>query len=296
MKRFDDVIEVGHLPTPKLIEELSVDLLRDRQLAEYKRLWPEFEDDTEYEPVRAQIGVTAFEENLIRTRINEAASASHLALATGADLDIKGEARLVKRKIISQGDPNAFPPIDPVYELDEEYMRRIQLAPESWSVAGPEGAYVFWGMLPETSYDILAQSPEPCDAVIAVLGREGNGAATATDIANVDAAIDQYSRVPFTDRITINSARIVERDWTGTLYVKRGADPQVVLTQAQKQAAAYVSYLKYIGRSAHAVGAYGALNVPGVERTDHNLSDGHIIEADQSLHFTNIDFQLEIVS
>lgn len=296
MKRFDDVIEVGHLPTPKLVEEISFDVLKERQIAEYKRLWPEWEDETEYEPVRAHLGVDAYSEELIRRRINEAASASHLALASGADLDIKGDARLVKRKLITPGDPNAFPPVPAVYELDDEYQRRIQLAPESWSVAGPEGAYVFWGMLPETSYDITAVTPSPADALITIMGRNGGGAATPEDIHNVDIAIDQYKRVPFTDRVTYRSVRVVERAWDATLHIKRGADPEEVLTEARKRAAAYTSYLKYIGRSATPVGAYGALAVPGVERAIHNLSEGHEVDVDQVLYFTDLNFNFEVVS
>lgn len=295
MKRFDDVIEVGHLPTPKLVEEISFDVLKDRQIAEYKRLWPEWEDETEYEPVRAHLGVDAYSEELIRRRINEAASASHLALSTGADLDIKGEARLVKRKLITPGNPNSFPPIEPVYELDDEYRRRIQLAVESWSVAGPEGAYVFWGMLPETSYDVVAESPSPADALITIMGRNGGGAVNQEEIDNVDEAIDQKTRVPFTDRVTYRSVREVEKTWDAVLHVKRGADPEVVLAEARKRAAAYVSYLKYIGRSATPVGAYGALAVPGVEKAIHNLSDGHIVDVDQVLYFRELNFSFEVV-
>lgn len=296
MKRFDDVIEVGHLPTPKLIEEISFDLLRDRQLAEYQRLWPDFSDQTEFEPVRAHLGVDAYSENLIRQRINEAANASHLALATGADLDIKGEARMVKRKILSAGDPNAYPPVPPEYEPDEEYMRRIQLAPESWSVAGPEGAYVFWAMVPETSFDVTAVSPEPCEALITVMGRTDGGTATQAELDAVDAALDERKIVPFTDRKTIRTVDVIERVWTGTLFVKPGADANVVLIAAQERAAAYVSSLRYIGRSARSVGAYGALAVPGVERAEHNLADGHTIQDNEVLHFTDVNFDVEVAA
>ena len=269
MRRFDDVIEAQELPPPQLVEEVAHTALFERQIAEYRRLWPEWDDDTEYDPTRAHLHVDAYVERLIRERINEAARATQLAYATGADLDIHGQRRLVDRKLLIPADPSANPPTPAVWEDDEAYRRRIQLAPESWSVAGPEGAYVFWAMTPETSADVTAVSPEPAEALITVMtyaGYRGEADAAAQDL--VSAALDQEARVPFTDRITVRSVTAVPWEFAATLYVKPGADGEVVRAEAARRAAAYADYVRYIGRQVEPVGLYGALAVPGVERVD----------------------------
>ncbi|MEL6503488.1 MAG: baseplate J/gp47 family protein [Pseudomonadota bacterium] len=297
MRRFDDVIEVGHLPQPKLIVETPVEQLVARQVAEYQRVWEEWEDDTQYEPVLAHLHVDADNENLIRRRINEAAAATQLATATGADLDIQGWARRVKRKVLVAADPAAIPPVEAVYEKDLDYRRRIQLAPESWSVAGPEGAYVFWSMVAETSADATAVSPEPADALLTImsfdLANRGQADAAALDFVNV--AVDQDKVVPFTDRVTIRSVEAVPFDFDATIFVKPGADGEVVRAEAAKRAAAYTDYVRYIGRQVEPVGLYGALNVSGVERVDlGELSDGLVIQPHQVAFCEQVSIALQV--
>lgn len=298
LRRFDDVIEVGHLPQPKLIVETPVELLVERQLAEYRRVWPDWQDDVEYEPARAHLHVDAWEENLIRRRINEAAAATQLATATGADLDIHGYARRVERKLLVAADPTATPAVLAVHESDDDYRRRIQLAPESFSVAGPEGAYVFWSMVAETSADVTAVSPEPADALITVMTFDGyRGEADATAIGNVNAALDDDRVVPFTDRIAIQSVTAVPFDFDATIFVKPGADGEVVRAEAAKRAAAYTDYVRYIGRQVEPVGLYGALAVPGVERVDlGTLAGGITIGAAEVAFCEELNITLQVIS
>jgi len=295
-RRFDDVIEVGHLAPPLLVEETGVDKLYARQLAEYRRVWPDWADDTEYEPTRAHLHVDAYVEELIRRRINEAARATQLALATGADLDIKGWARRVERKLIVPADPAATPPVLAVWEDDESYRRRIQLAPESWSVAGPEGAYVFWAMTPDPIADAVATSPGPAEALITVMSRDVDARSEA-DEATLDlvrAALDGRTRIPFTDRVTVRSVEAVPYAFTGTLYVKPGSDGEVVLAEAHRRAAAYTDYIRYIGRSIEPLGVYGAVSVAGVERFESQLTSGLAIAPHQVAHCEFVDLKLEI--
>ncbi|MBD8890897.1 baseplate assembly protein [Roseibium litorale] len=266
MSRFDDILQLPGLPAPKLIEDLSFETLLDRQMAEYKRLWPEFADETEFEPVRAHLGVDAYVENLLRQRINEAAAASRLATATGKDLDIIGASRRrnIPRLVLDPGDPDATPLIAPTYEDDEAYRARIQLGPESYSVAGPEGAYVFWAMSVAGVADATAVSPAPAEALVTVLAIEGDGAADEGLLVQVAEAVTDKTRRPIGDRVTIEAATILSHTLRVTLSIPAGPSPELVLVEAQARLAAYLAERRGIGRSLPVSGLHAALTVSGV--------------------------------
>ena len=63
-------------------------------------------------------------------------------------------------------------------ESDPDFRRRIQLAPEGFSVAGPEGAYIFHALSADPGVlDACATSPSPGEVVVTVLARAGDGTA-----------------------------------------------------------------------------------------------------------------------
>ncbi len=279
MSRFDNIIQVPGLAAPKLIEPLSYQTLLDRQLAAYAHLWPEFDDETEFEPVRAHLGVDAYVENALRQRINEAAQATRLATAEGADLDIIGMSRRrnVERLEIDPGDPAATPPVDPVYEEDEDYRKRIQLSPESYSVAGPEGAYVYWALSVAGVADATAISPEPCDALITILARAGDGSAGPDLISDVEAALNDKTRRPIGDRVTVVGAEILPRVLDVTLYVPPGTVDDAVVGPATEALQAYLDDVFMIGVSPDISSMHAALKVSGVSRV-RVLIDGALTE------------------
>ncbi|MEZ5853163.1 MAG: baseplate J/gp47 family protein [Hyphomicrobiaceae bacterium] len=84
--------------------------------------------DLESEPARKLIEAFAYRELGLRARINDAAKAVLLASSYGTNLDHLGALFATER----QDD-----------ESDARFRRRIQLAPEAFSVAGPAGAYQY---------------------------------------------------------------------------------------------------------------------------------------------------------
>lgn len=66
-----------------------------------------------------------------------------LPYALGADLDNLAAFFGVERQLVDPGNPRAWPPEPPVWEEDDRFRRRIQLALEGYSTAGPAGAYLF---------------------------------------------------------------------------------------------------------------------------------------------------------
>ncbi|WP_459782372.1 baseplate J/gp47 family protein, partial [Photobacterium sp. R1] len=139
---------------------------------------PTFTAMTESDPVYKVLEVAAYFRMLDRQRVNEAALAVLLAYALGNDLDNIGARYYVYRQEISPADDSTVPPTPAVMEPDDDYRRRIQLALEGMSVAGPANAYRFHALSahPLVS-DATAISKTPGSVLITVLSRAGNGSA-----------------------------------------------------------------------------------------------------------------------
>lgn len=72
--------------------------------------------------------------------MNDAARAIMPAYAVGVDLDNIAALFGIVRFVITPADPQTGAPA--VMESDADFRRRMVLAPEGFSVAGPEGAYI----------------------------------------------------------------------------------------------------------------------------------------------------------
>ncbi|SON55819.1 baseplate assembly protein [Hartmannibacter diazotrophicus] len=146
MTRFAD-IDLANLPAPEAVETLDADAIAAERIAELAtRLAaigvPFDTGGLDSEPLAVVEQAGAFAETLLRGRVNDAVRAVLLATATGTDLDQLGAFLGVARLVLTPVDDTATPPTEAVLESDTAFRRRIQLAPEALSVAGPEGAYL----------------------------------------------------------------------------------------------------------------------------------------------------------
>ncbi|TGS12130.1 baseplate J/gp47 family protein, partial [Mesorhizobium sp. M1C.F.Ca.ET.187.01.1.1] len=122
----------------------------------------------------------------LREQFNQRAKGLFLAYAQQADLDNLAAPFGVTRKQLTPPDPEAGTPA--VFETDTEFRRRIQLAPEGLSVAGPEGAYIFHTLSADNAVlDASATSPAPGEVVVTVLARDGDGTPSDELLATVNA-------------------------------------------------------------------------------------------------------------
>ncbi|GAE48803.1 phage-related baseplate assembly protein [Xanthomonas arboricola pv. pruni str. MAFF 311562] len=129
-------VDLSKLEAPALIEELDFETIFAEALAQFRRLMPEFSALTEADPVYKVLQLFAARELLIRQRANDKAQQTMLAFATGTNLDHLGALFGVARLVLDPGQPENG--IAPTRESDVDFRRRIQLAPEGFSVAGPE--------------------------------------------------------------------------------------------------------------------------------------------------------------
>ena len=290
-----DVVDIGNLPPPKLTEEIDYEALFARRLEDYSALDPEFEDNSDFEPVRAHIGVDAYSEMLVRQRINQAARATQLATAEDADLDVWGWSRRTPRLVVREADPTANPPIAPLMEEDVDYRRRIQLAPESWSVAGPKGAYEYWSRAVAGVRDVRALSPSPAVVHIHVAPVDLSGPATPELLAAVDAECSDEARRPVGDRVSVFASNVIAFERTAVLKILNG--PGAV----EVQAAALTSWEKMLSDRAH-IGTsipvsvqYAALSVPGVQWVDLQGAADVAVGATEIASCQSLTLTMEVV-
>lgn len=106
-------------------------------------------------------------------------------------------------------------------EDDDAYAERIRQAPEGYSTAGPEGAYVFWAKSANQSIiDVSVSSPSPCNIEIILL-MEGGEVPSQEVIDQVLTVCTDKKIRPLGDRVTVQGAEQVPYDinltyWIGT--------------------------------------------------------------------------------
>lgn len=150
-----------------------------------------------------------------------------------------------------------------------EYRLRIQQAFEGLSVAGSVGAYQYHGRSADGRVaDISVTSPSPACVTISVLSRENNGVASEDLLAVVRNALNGEDVRPVADRVTVQSAAIVEYQINATLYLYPGPESEPIRAAAVKKLEAYITAQHRLGRDIRLSAIYAALHVEGVQRVE----------------------------
>lgn len=265
-------IDLSQLPSPRVVEELDYEtILEERRgallalVGESQRQEVESTLARESEPLTKLLQENAYRELLWRQRVNEAAKAVMLAYSEDEDLDNLVANNNVKRLVVDEGDPDATPPEPPVYESNTELRLRAQRAWEGLSVAGPTKAYEFHALSADGRVaDASAQSPEPCDALVTILARDGDGTAGQDLLDIVDEALSAEDTRPVADRLTVQSAAIVDYEVEATLELEDGPEQGPILEAAETRLEAYKSEQRRLGRSIRRSAIHAALHVEGV--------------------------------
>ncbi|MGW8202640.1 baseplate assembly protein [Sphingomonas bisphenolicum] len=290
-------VDLSRLPAPDVVEALDFDTILGQAIALMKAEMPDFEE-RESDPATKLLRVFSYVAHLLRQRINEAARAVMVAYANGADLDNLGALFSVTRFTITPADDALG--IAAVMESDTDFRRRMVLAPEGYSVAGPEGAYIFHALSADPDVlDASATTPRPdsirqlvqsvlaahdasaelraamvaaLDAaiwpgqvILSVLSRSGDGQASADLVAKVEAYLSDDIRRPLTDAVTAQSATIVTYAIVATVITFRGPDAALVLATSRARLDAYIADSHRLGRDITRSGIIAALHVAGVQ-------------------------------
>jgi len=256
-------VDLSRLPAPDIIEALDFETIQADAVARMVELMPDFEN-RDSDPVTKLLQVVSYIVQLVRQRVNDAARAVMPAYAVGADLDNIGALFGIIRLTITPADTVLGIPA--AMESDADFRRRMVLAPEGYSVAGPEGAYIFHALSADGDVlDASATSPDPGEVLVSILSRTGSGAASPELIATIAAYVSDETRRPLTDFVTVQSAEIVNYAVVATLTTFSGPDGGVVLAAAQASLDAYVESSHRLGRDITRSALFAALHVEGVQ-------------------------------
>lgn len=280
-------VDLSRLPAPAIIEALDFETIQADAVARMQELMPDFVA-RDSDPATKILQVVSYIVQLVRQRVNDAARAVMPAYAVGADLDNIAALFGIERLMITPADTVLGIPA--VMESDADFRRRMVLAPEGYSVAGPEGAYVFHALSADPDVlDASATSPDPGEVVVSVLSRNGAGWAPADLVAAVAAYVSDETRRPLTDFVTVQSAAIVEYAVNATITTFSGPDGSVVMDAARAKLDEYVASSHRIGRDITRSGIFAALHVEGVQNVVLTSPSADIvITREQAPHCTGI--------
>ncbi|WBL72381.1 baseplate assembly protein [Serratia liquefaciens] len=269
-------IDLSQLPRPNVIEALDFETLFSERKERLISLYPEEAREAvrrtlgfESEPIVKILQESAYREMLLRQRVNEAAQAVMVAYAIGNDLEQLGANNNTPRLTIVPADDEAIPPVEEVKESDADYRQRIPAAFEGMSVAGPTGAYEFHAQSADGKVaDASAISPAPAEVTISVLSRDGDGTASPELLATVSAALNDEEVRPVADRLTVQSAQIVNYQIDATLYVYPGPAIEPIMADAELRLKSYINEQRRLGRDIRLSAIYAALHTQGVQRVE----------------------------
>ncbi|WP_075685088.1 baseplate assembly protein [Serratia marcescens] len=282
------IIDLSRLTPPDAVEVIDFEQLLAEVKAELVACFPGDEQEAVSQALALEssmLSITCqlmtYREIVLRQRINEGVRATFLAMAKGADLDVKAADYGVTRHVVNPGDPAAIPPREPEYESDEALRERAWLSMQAMSVAGPYGAYRYHARSasPEV-LDAQPYGPEdhslPGEVHVYVLSCTGDGAADDALIETVRAALTDTETRPLTDFVTVRSAQIVPYTVAAVLHIQPGPDARSVKEAAMLAMQKYVDSVHRIGHTVAESGLFRALHQSGVERVEMSTPLGNL--------------------
>jgi len=294
-------IDLSVLPAPNVIEQLNFEVLFAERKAALIAAIPAEQRATlartlelESEPLVKLLQENCYRELMLRQRVNEAARASMVAFATGADLDQLAANYGVTRLVLFPGNKQAIPPIPAIYESDSALRVRLPGAFEALSVAGPVGSYQHHALSADGRVaDVSVTSPAPAHVTVTVLSREGDGTAPVDLIKKVNTALNDEDVRPVADRVTVLSADIVHYDIEAVIYCYPAPEYEPITDAAQAQLKRYTTQQHRLGRDIVLSAIYAALHVPGVQRVEiKKPAADMILDKTQASYCTHINVTL----
>lgn len=252
-----------------LIAEFSAELLQHvatRDSAKAARLAETLENDSELVVLMMQAFILRIQthERKWNARIKQMLA----WWAEGTNLDARAADMGIERRVVSAGDPNAFPVVPPVMESDPDLRLRYYLAPHAPAagsrlqyrrealtlgeratvkvdapVAGQVvmtytfGTDTFAAQVRDANGRITA----PGKVTVTVLGRDGDGTPSAGLLAATRSHFGRDDVCPETDEVTVQAAQIIRYKIRAIAYIKSGPDSGLTTTAATAAMEAYAS-------------------------------------------------------
>ena len=246
-------IDLSGLPAPEVIPQPGFEARLAAKLASAIAQYPAFVDLVESDPAMKLLQADSYDEMILAQAFADAARGLLLAFATGPRLDHLAALFAVERL---EG------------ETDTALRQRVQLAPHSFSVAGPELAYVYWARTADADVaDATAVSPTPGQVVVTVLSASGTG---VPGPGVLDAVTDLLTGPvrPLTDEVIVQPATLVPFAIEAQLTVFAGPDQGLLLQTALDGLGAHLAAARKLGRDVTRSALIAALHVANVQKVE----------------------------
>ena len=221
--------------------------------------------DLESEPARKLIEAFAYRELILRGRINDAARSVMLASAYGTNLDHLAALFATQRMQVEDEDEDgALVPED-----DNRLRRRVQLAPETFSVAGPEGAYVYHALTAAPwARDATAIMTSPGRVRVTMLRAGDDPVPSLAEREAVRMSLIDNDVRPLTDMVEVlaPSVHMVGIEAQLTLYP--GPDGNVVQSRALAALTQWLEANRMLGMNLRRSAIFSKLHQEGVHSVD----------------------------
>jgi phage-related baseplate assembly protein len=249
-------IDLSGLAPPGIIETLDyeqiVTTMRDDLVERFPLIAGVI--DLESEPARKLIEAFAYRELRLRARINDAARAVLLASSWGTNLDHLGALFATARQ---------------AGETDDRFRRRIQLAPEAFSVAGPEGAYQYHALtVAPWARDVSAVSRRPGVVRVTVLKEGSDPIPALAQREAVRLHLKNEAIRPLTDVVEVMAPAIRRTRIVAKLTLYPGPDGDLVLQRALAAVTTWVEKNRMLGMNLRRSALYAGLHQEGVHSVE----------------------------
>ncbi len=262
-------IDLSQLPAPEILEALDFEAICTAMKADMVTRYPDCADllGLESEPLVKLIEVCAYRELILRARYNDEGRAVMLAFATGADLDHIGVTYYQEsRLIITPADPAAIPPVATVLETDDAYRQRLVLKPDSWSVAGPAGAYRFHALSASgLVLDAGVTSPTPGTTTVHILSREDGGIPSTTVLYAVQQTLNAETVRPLSEAVIVQAAELINYNIDVGLWIYAGPSSELAHAAALAALQAWADAAFRLGHDIAPSAIIAAAHVAGVQ-------------------------------
>ncbi len=118
-------------------------------------------------------------------------------------------------------------------ETDASLAERVFLAPSSYSVAGPDDAYIYWTKTYNTGIgSVKPTSPNPCEVVIYILMADGSIPESGV-VNGLQAYLQNTNIRPLTDQVTVATPTVKNFAVNLTYYINRSDTANATAIQAE---------------------------------------------------------------
>lgn len=246
-------IDLSALPPPDVIAQPAYEARLAGKLASLIAAAPGFSALLESDPAMKLLEADSYDETVLAQAFADAARGLLVAFATGPRLD-----HLAALFDVARLDG----------ESDTSLRQRVQLAPHSFSVAGPELAYVYWARTAHADVaDATAISPLPGQVLVTVLSASGDGVAAPAVLDAVRAVVAGPVR-PLTDEVIVQAAGLVPFGIEARLTVFAGPDQALILQTALASLSAHLAAARKLGRDVTRSALIAALHVANVQNVE----------------------------